>query len=74
MKATKENTEFCTIQEAARRSGLSLKTWYQGGAGTASVPRIRFGRSVRLLSSDVEKFIKDRITEAQHAAQQGTPK
>lgn len=70
MKATKENTEFCTVKEAALRSGLSLKTWYQGGAGTGSVPRIRFGRSVRLLRADVERFISDHVAKAKHAVKQ----
>lgn len=63
----RENTEFCTIGEAARRSGLAPKTWYQGGAGTENVPRIRFGRSVRLRREDVERFISERITEAEQA-------
>lgn len=66
-----EKTEFCTIREAARRSGLALKTWYQGGAGTDVVPRIRFGRSVRLLRADVERFINDRIIEAKQSIQLG---
>lgn len=65
----RENTEFCTIGEAARRSGLAPKTWYQGGAGTANVPRIRFGRSVRLRRDDVDRFISDRITEAEQAVE-----
>lgn len=66
-----EKTEFCTIREAARRSGLRLKTWYQGGAGTNVVPRIRFGRSIRLLRADVERFISDRIIEAKQSIQVG---
>lgn len=64
-----EATEFCTIREAARRSGLAPQTWYQGGAGTDSVPRIRFGRSIRLLRADVERFINARILEAKQSAQ-----
>ena len=64
-----EITEFCTIHEAAQRSGLAPQTWYQGGAGTEVVPRIRFGRSIRLLRADVEKFINARITEAKQSAQ-----
>ena len=70
MIASKDKTEFCTVQEAALISGLSLKTWYQGGAGTDAVPRVRFGRSIRLLRSDLEKFIGDRVREAKQAAQQ----
>jgi hypothetical protein len=70
MTASKDKTEFCTVQEAALISGLSLKTWYQGGAGTDVVPRVRFGRSIRLLRSDVEKFICDRVKEAKYVVQQ----
>jgi predicted DNA-binding transcriptional regulator AlpA len=70
MKEQKEEKEFCTIKEAAKRSGLALQTWYQGGAGTDIVPRIRFGRSIRLLRSDVEQFINDHIRKAKHVIQQ----
>lgn len=70
MTHQEEKEEFYTIKEAAARSGLALQTWYQGGAGTDAVPRIRFGRSIRLLRSDVEKFINDRITEAKLSVRQ----
>lgn len=66
MKDAEETKEFYTIHEAARRSGLAPKTWYEGGAGTSDVPRIRFGRSIRLLRKDVERFISERITAAEH--------
>jgi hypothetical protein len=69
-----ETTDFCTIREAARKSGLALKTWYQGGAGTNTVPRIRFGRSIRLLRTDVERFINDRIMQAKTVVQTGQVK
>jgi len=74
MMNMEETTDFCTIREAARKSGLALKTWYQGGAGTNAVPRIRFGRSVRLLRTDVERFINDRIMQAKTVAQTGQVK
>ncbi|MDT4956122.1 MAG: hypothetical protein QOJ02_4260 [Acidobacteriota bacterium] len=74
MKQQEEKKEFYTIKEAAVRSGLALQTWYQGGAGTDTVPRVRFGRSIRLLRSDVEKFISDRILEAKNNAPQDTVK
>jgi hypothetical protein len=45
-------------------SGLAITTWYEGRAGTSAVARIRFGRSIRLLRTDVEQFINSRITEA----------
>jgi predicted DNA-binding transcriptional regulator AlpA len=69
MTYSEEITDFCTVREAAQRSGLAIKTWYQGGAGTANIPRIRFGRSVRLLRKDVERFINERIAEAEQIAQ-----
>jgi hypothetical protein len=69
-----EKTEFCTIRESARRSGLALKTWYQGGAGTDVVPRIRFGRSIRLLRADVERFINDKVIQAKQSIQVGQVK
>jgi predicted DNA-binding transcriptional regulator AlpA len=69
MMHMEETSDFCTISEAARKSGLALKTWYQGGAGTDAVPRIRFGRSVRLLRADVERFINDRIMQAKTVVQ-----
>jgi predicted DNA-binding transcriptional regulator AlpA len=65
MEYVRENNDFCTIKEAARLSGLALKTWYHGGAGTDKIPRIRFGRSVRLLRKDVEHFINERISQAE---------
>ena len=58
---TEEMSEFCTILYAAKRTGLGVKTWYQGGADTHKVRRVRFGRSIRLVRADVEKFIRDRL-------------
>lgn len=63
MDATK-STKFCTIREAATLSCLAITTWYEGKAGTSAVPRIRFGRSIRLLRADVEQFINSQIMEA----------
>lgn len=68
MTHPKETTQFCTIREAAQKSGLALKTWYEGGAGTANVPRVRFGRAVRLRRTDVDNFINERISEAVRVA------
>jgi hypothetical protein len=68
-----ENRDFCTIREAAQQSGLAPKTWYQGGAGTNRIPRVRFGRSIRLLRKDVERFIEDRIAEAEQAVKSVEP-
>jgi predicted DNA-binding transcriptional regulator AlpA len=67
MPDSEDITEFWTIREAARKSGIALTTWYGGGGGTASLPRIRFGRSVRLRRKDVEQFISERIAEAEKA-------
>ena len=63
----KDSTQFYTIKDAAMISGLAPKTWYEGAAGTDSVLRIRFGRSIRLLRSDVDRFISERINEAKAA-------
>lgn len=71
MPDSEEATEFWTIREAARKSGIALTTWYGGGGGTASLPRIRFGRSIRLRRKDVEQFINERIAEAEQAAERG---
>lgn len=68
MTDAEENSEFCTITYAAKRTGLAPKTWYQGGAGTADVRRVKFGRSVRLMRADVERFISVRINEATESA------
>jgi hypothetical protein len=65
MPDSEDTTEFWTIREAARKSGIALTTWYGGGGGTASLPRIRFGRSIRLRRKDVEQFISERIAEAE---------
>lgn len=66
MLYTGDNTYY-TVREAAQRSGLSLQTWYKGGGGTAKIPRIRYGRAIRLLRVDVERFILERIFEAEQA-------
>ena len=64
MNEAEQNSEFCTMSYAAERTGLALKTWYRGGAGTDGVRRVKFGRSVRLMRADLEKFICDRINRA----------
>ncbi len=64
MNEAEENSEFCTMTYAAKRTGLAPKTWYRGGAGTDDVRRVKFGRSVRLMRADLEKFISDRINRA----------
>ena len=69
MADSEETTEFWTIREAAQKIGIALTTWYGGGGGTASLPRIRFGRSVRLRRKDVEQFISERIAEAEKAVE-----
>jgi hypothetical protein len=70
----KDSAQFYTIKDAAMVSGLAPKTWYEGAAGTDSVPRIRFGRSIRLLRSDVERFISERINEARAACARDDPR
>ena len=63
-----ESSEFCTVLYAAQRTGLAAKTWYQGGADTHSVRRVRFGRSIRLVRADVEKFITERLKHSTELA------
>ncbi len=65
---TEEMSEFCTVLYAAERTGLAVKTWYQGGADTNNVRRVRFGRSIRLVRADVENFIKERIEKSTQIA------
>lgn len=72
MAHTREITGYYTIREAAERSGLAPKTWYEGRGGTSKVPRIRYGRAIRLLRKDVELFIHERISEAQQAAEKSS--
>ncbi|HEV7744188.1 MAG TPA: hypothetical protein VGO56_04250 [Pyrinomonadaceae bacterium] len=64
MNEAEENSEFCTMSYAAERTGLALKTWYRGGAGTDAVRRVKFGRSVRLLRADVDRFINELVDKA----------
>lgn len=72
MTSAGEITGYYTIREAAERSGLAPKTWYEGRGGTSKVPRIRYGRAIRLLRKDVELFIQERISEAQQAAERSS--
>ena len=64
MTQAEESSEFCTVLYAAQRTGLAVKTWYQGGADTNNVRRVRFGRSIRLVRADVENFIRDKIEQS----------
>jgi hypothetical protein len=64
MSDKEERGEFCTITYAAKRTGLAAKTWYRGGAGTDGVRRVKFGRSVRLLRADVDRFINELVDKA----------
>jgi len=43
---------------------LAPKTVYNGKAGTARLLRVRLGRSVRLVRSEVEEFKREQIEEA----------
>lgn len=69
---TEEMSEFCTVLYAAQRTGLAAKTWYQGGADTKKVRRVRFGRSIRLVRADVEKFIRERVEMSAELAESCT--
>jgi predicted DNA-binding transcriptional regulator AlpA len=75
MKNTKHQRQcgediFLTLEAAAEMTCLARATWYNGGAGTDRVPRIRLGRSIRVRRSDVEQWIAARIAEAVNAVRQ----
>lgn len=55
------------LAEAARVTGLSRKTWANGGGGTWVVRRARLGRAVRVRRGDVKRFVEDRLGESRRA-------
>ncbi len=46
-------------------TGIARKTWLAGGAGTAAIPKVRFGRSVKWPREAVEKWLRERMNEAE---------
>ena len=68
MSATKQFEEFIDLTQAAKLTGIARSTWANNRGGTHVVLRIRYGRSVRVRRSEVEKFIEARIAEAKRSA------
>jgi predicted DNA-binding transcriptional regulator AlpA len=56
--------QFFSAVELEALTGISRKTWLSGGAGTSSVPKVRFGRSVRWHREAVDKWLRERLSEA----------
>jgi excisionase family DNA binding protein len=56
---------FITIKQAANMLGLSPDTVHHGKAGTNTLTRVRFGRSVRIILQEVDVYIQQRLTASQ---------
>lgn len=59
-----EDEELITVREAARILGLSIKTVANENGGTERLVRVRLGRSVRLIKSQVLEYKFKKIEEA----------
>ena len=59
-----EDEELITVREAARILGLSSKTVANEVGGTERLARVRLGRSVRLIKSQVLEYKFKKIEEA----------
>lgn len=59
-KTQGKDTPFCTVAEAARRTGLSMY-FFRNGIRDGSIPHIRSGRSIFV---DLEKWREMRMQEA----------
>jgi predicted DNA-binding transcriptional regulator AlpA len=57
--------QFLNAVELEALTGIARKTWLAGGAGTSAIPKIRFGRSVKWRRESVEKWLGERISEAE---------
>jgi predicted DNA-binding transcriptional regulator AlpA len=51
-----DSPKFLTVTQTARRLNISPSAIYMFSAGTAELPRYRFGKSIRFLISDIEEF------------------
>lgn len=56
--------KFITVEEAANVLGLAPKTVYNRKGGTEGLLRVRQGKTVRLLRSEVLEHKQKRIEEA----------
>lgn len=59
--------QFLNAVELEALTGIARKTWLAGGAGTSAIPKVRFGRSVRWPREAVEKWLRERLDEAESA-------
>lgn len=59
---------FLNAIELEALTGIARKTWLAGGAGTSAIPKVRFGRSVKWPREAVEKWLRERLDEAEAAS------
>jgi hypothetical protein len=52
----KNSIKILTVAQTARRLNISSSALDMFSAGTAELPRYRFGKSIRFLISDIEEF------------------
>lgn len=57
--------ELITVKQAARMLSLAEKTVHKRGAGTEQLRRVRLGRAVRLVRSEVERLRAERLRHAE---------
>jgi predicted DNA-binding transcriptional regulator AlpA len=60
--------QFLNALELEALTGIARKTWLAGGAGTSAIPKVRFGRSVKWPREAVEKWLRERLSEAETAS------
>jgi predicted DNA-binding transcriptional regulator AlpA len=60
--------QFLSALELEALTGIARKTWLAGGAGTSAIPKVRFGRSVKWPREAVEKWLRERLDEAETAS------
>lgn len=59
--------DLITIEEAAAYLGLNIKTVYNGNGGTDHFLRVKLGRNVRLLRSEVVSHRDEIVASARNA-------
>lgn len=65
ISSTLRKNGLLKAEEVAQILGLAVKTIYNGTAGTDAIARVKVGRSIRFVRSDVEGFLEKLIKEAQ---------
>ncbi len=61
-------TKYISVNELAERWGISPSAIYMCRGGTDRLKRIRFGKSVRFLLSEVEALETEKVRKAKKAA------